>query len=216
MEFDREEHGSDQTCENPVNTETRAPGTEEDHKSCEEHEEHQKSWSLERNWGFTLEELFRLALKFFKGTELIMKLLFPFSVCAVNVYWQPAVMSVSLMVAKQNESPFSVAHCVEIHCNNNSTHSETGKAIHRYNNNYDSSSPNESFLHFNFYMICPTQRWMGKPSTQHMKKTSAWLHYISKSLLALITQKHVQKLVFLTSWEMTEGNGVCNDYIKLI
>ncbi|XP_067224457.1 Golgi resident protein GCP60 [Chanodichthys erythropterus] len=69
MEFDREEHGSeriDTTCENGINTETRAPGTEEDHKSCEENEEHQKSWSLERNWGFTLEELFRLALKFFK------------------------------------------------------------------------------------------------------------------------------------------------------
>lgn len=76
MEFDREEHGSeriDKTCENGINIETRAPGTEEDHKSCKENEEHQKSWSLERNWGFTLEELFRLALKFFKGTELIIK-----------------------------------------------------------------------------------------------------------------------------------------------
>ncbi|XP_067311417.1 Golgi resident protein GCP60 [Pseudorasbora parva] len=69
MEFDREEHGSeriDKTCENGINTETHAPSTEEDHKSCEDNEENQKSWSLERNWGFPLEELFRLALKFFK------------------------------------------------------------------------------------------------------------------------------------------------------
>ncbi|KAK7153207.1 hypothetical protein R3I93_011186 [Phoxinus phoxinus] len=71
MESDREEHGSERTdtnCENGIiNTETHAPGTEEDHKSCEEdNEENQKSWSLERNWGFTLQELFRLALKFFK------------------------------------------------------------------------------------------------------------------------------------------------------
>uniref|UniRef100_A0A8C1ZUQ9 Zgc:162964 n=1 Tax=Cyprinus carpio TaxID=7962 RepID=A0A8C1ZUQ9_CYPCA len=38
----------------------------EDCKSCEDHEGPQKSWSLERNWGFTLDELFKLALKFFK------------------------------------------------------------------------------------------------------------------------------------------------------
>ncbi|KAF4102372.1 Golgi resident protein GCP60 [Onychostoma macrolepis] len=69
MEFDRAEQDNDQiekTGENGINTETHASGTEEDCKSYEDHEEPQKSWSLERNWGFTLEELFKLALKFFK------------------------------------------------------------------------------------------------------------------------------------------------------
>lgn len=70
MEFDRAEHDNDKlekTSENGINTETQFPGTEEDCKSCEDHEGPQKSWSLERNWGFTLDELFKLALKFFKG-----------------------------------------------------------------------------------------------------------------------------------------------------
>lgn len=70
MEFDRAEHDNDRiekTNENGINTETHASGTEEDLKSCKDHKEPQKSWSLERNWGFTLEELFQLALKFFKG-----------------------------------------------------------------------------------------------------------------------------------------------------
>ncbi|RXN20664.1 xanthine dehydrogenase oxidase [Labeo rohita] len=69
MEFDRAEHDNDRiekTNENGINTETHASGTEEDLKSCKDHKEPQKSWSLERNWGFTLEELFQLALKFFK------------------------------------------------------------------------------------------------------------------------------------------------------
>lgn len=70
MEFDRAEQDNDtieKTSENGINTETHASGTEEDCKSCEDHEEPQKSWSLERNWGLTLEERFKLALKFFKG-----------------------------------------------------------------------------------------------------------------------------------------------------
>jgi len=71
MEFDREEHGREMTDTNGendvINTENHAPCTEEDHTSREDNEENQKSWSLERNWGFTLHELFRLALKFFKG-----------------------------------------------------------------------------------------------------------------------------------------------------
>ncbi|XP_042598511.1 Golgi resident protein GCP60-like [Cyprinus carpio] len=69
MEFDRAEHDNDKiekTSENGINTETHVSGTEEDCKSCEDHEGPQKSWSLERNWGFTLDELFKLALKFFK------------------------------------------------------------------------------------------------------------------------------------------------------
>ncbi|KAG1971547.1 GOLD domain-containing protein [Pimephales promelas] len=70
MEFDREEHGREMTDTNGendvINTENHAPCTEEDHTSREDNEENQKSWSLERNWGFTLHELFRLALKFFK------------------------------------------------------------------------------------------------------------------------------------------------------
>ncbi|XP_016137826.1 Golgi resident protein GCP60 isoform X1 [Sinocyclocheilus grahami] len=69
MEFDGAEHDSDKiekTSENGINTETHASGTEEDCKSCEDHEGPRKSWSLERNWGFTLDELFKLALKFFK------------------------------------------------------------------------------------------------------------------------------------------------------
>lgn len=73
MEFDRAEHDNDRlekTIENGITPETPAPCAEADR---EDHEEPQKSWSLERNWGFTLEELFKLALKFFKGTELITK-----------------------------------------------------------------------------------------------------------------------------------------------
>ncbi|XP_026141586.1 Golgi resident protein GCP60-like [Carassius auratus] len=70
MEFDRAEHDNEtieKTSENGINTETHSSGTEEDCNSCEEHEGPQKSsWSLERNWGFTLDELFKLALKFFK------------------------------------------------------------------------------------------------------------------------------------------------------
>ncbi|XP_026113072.1 Golgi resident protein GCP60-like [Carassius auratus] len=69
MEFDRAEHDNDRvekTGENGINTETPAPDTEAHRESCEDREEPQKSWSLERNWGFTLEELFKLALKFFK------------------------------------------------------------------------------------------------------------------------------------------------------
>ncbi|XP_051502656.1 Golgi resident protein GCP60-like [Myxocyprinus asiaticus] len=57
---------TEETCENGTETEIHPPNNDENHKSCENVEEHQKSWSLERNWGFTLEELFRLALKFFK------------------------------------------------------------------------------------------------------------------------------------------------------
>lgn len=49
-------------------TETHEIHTEEDCKSCEKDEETQRSWILESNWGFTLEELFGIALKFFKGT----------------------------------------------------------------------------------------------------------------------------------------------------
>lgn len=48
-------------------TETHEIHTEECCKSCEKDEETQRSWILERNWGFTLEELFGIALKFFKG-----------------------------------------------------------------------------------------------------------------------------------------------------
>lgn len=70
MEFDGEDHGSDRlektSSENGINTETHALDTQEDHKTCQDNETPQKSWSLDRNWGFTLEELFRLALKFFK------------------------------------------------------------------------------------------------------------------------------------------------------
>ncbi len=78
MEFDRAEQDNDKidkTSENGINTEAHASGTVEDCKSCEDHEEPQKPWSLERNWGLTLEELFKLALKFFKGNinELILK-----------------------------------------------------------------------------------------------------------------------------------------------
>ncbi|XP_043118261.1 Golgi resident protein GCP60 [Puntigrus tetrazona] len=66
MEFDRAEQDDDRTgttSENGTATETHA---EEGCKSCGDHGEPQKSWSLERNWGFALEELFKLALKFFK------------------------------------------------------------------------------------------------------------------------------------------------------
>lgn len=70
MEFDGEDHGSDRlektSSENGITTETHAPDTQEDHKPCQDNEAPQKSWSLDRNWGFSLEELFRLALKFFK------------------------------------------------------------------------------------------------------------------------------------------------------
>ncbi|XP_057200021.1 Golgi resident protein GCP60 [Triplophysa rosa] len=47
-------------------TETHEIHTEECCQSCEKDEETQRSWILERNWGFTLEELFGIALKFFK------------------------------------------------------------------------------------------------------------------------------------------------------
>ncbi|XP_052001565.1 Golgi resident protein GCP60-like [Xyrauchen texanus] len=57
---------TEETCENGTKTDIHPPNTNEDHKSCENDEEHQKSLRMERNWGFTLEELFRLALKFFK------------------------------------------------------------------------------------------------------------------------------------------------------
>ncbi|TRY88308.1 hypothetical protein DNTS_016699 [Danionella cerebrum] len=66
MEFDREEHGCDRFQKPSENGVTAEADSEGDPLLKEEDEPPPKSWSLERNWGFTLEELFKLALKFFK------------------------------------------------------------------------------------------------------------------------------------------------------
>lgn len=34
--------------------------------------QNQEKWNVERTWGFSLEELFEMALRFFKGTCLVM------------------------------------------------------------------------------------------------------------------------------------------------
>lgn len=134
MEFDGEDHGSDRlektSSENGITTETHAPDTQEDHKPCQDNEAPQKSWSLDRNWGFSLEELFRLALKFFKGTELLMNNV-TFLFCLSNNLTTIFLLSrhiTLLLVAKQNWSPF-LWLVVEIHCNNISTFSGTGNII---------------------------------------------------------------------------------------
>ncbi|KAL7873573.1 hypothetical protein AOLI_G00126440 [Acnodon oligacanthus] len=57
-------NGLGQVCENTSTTEFPAAGSE--NEKAPEKEEDQKVWDMERNWGFSLEEIFGLALKFFK------------------------------------------------------------------------------------------------------------------------------------------------------
>ncbi|XP_065144500.2 Golgi resident protein GCP60 [Paramisgurnus dabryanus] len=67
--FDKNVSAIDKTesvLENQTDTESHELHSDEDCKSCEKDEETQKSWITENNWGFTLEELFGIALKFFK------------------------------------------------------------------------------------------------------------------------------------------------------
>lgn len=49
------------------------------------------------------------------------------------------------------------------------------------------------------------QRWMGRLSIQHMKKTCCLLHFRNKSSTVLIIQRLALRLGSLMSWGMTEG-----------
>ncbi|KAL7861702.1 hypothetical protein SRHO_G00131430 [Serrasalmus rhombeus] len=57
-------NGLGQVSENNTTTEFPAAGSE--NEKAPDKDEDQKEWDLERNWGFSLEEIFGLALKFFK------------------------------------------------------------------------------------------------------------------------------------------------------